>query len=290
MHAHHRWTVRPTSSSDQTILSTLLSTAVWKHQHLDWFNALALLGGTSFMLALEDEVPIACLACPPDPPSVSWIRLFAVASDQPASQIWDLLWFETITQAVAAGATQAAALLSDDWLAPILLGCGFEHTNDVILLERWAEAPPSMPPIMGNLRSIHQDDLPAITEVDQRAFGTIWQYSQNTLREVIKQAATATLIEFDDKPVAYQVSTTSIQGAHLARLAVAPEWQGRGLGNALVVDMLHRFTLHGIDRVSVNTQVDNERSLRLYRELGFIQTKKLYPVYQRELVPGTFPG
>lgn len=283
MRANNNWIVRSANPSDRTILSILLSTAAWKHQHLDWTNALDLLGGTSFMIALEGNTPIACLACPPDPPSVAWLRLFAVADDQHASRLWDLLWSEAAAQSVAAGGTQAAALLSEDRLAPILLRCGFEHTNDVILLEWCQEMPPSTPSFKGKLRPMHQDDLKTVAQVDQRSFGLLWHYSLNTLREVFKQATIATVIEFDGKPVAYQVSTISTHSAHLARLAVAPEWQGRGLGKTLVADALRRFAHRGIHRVSVNTQVDNEKSLRLYRALGFNQIGRLYPVYQLKL-------
>jgi ribosomal-protein-alanine N-acetyltransferase len=283
MLANNRWTVRSANPDDRTILSILLSTATWKHQHLDWTNALDLLDGTSFMLALEDNTPIACLACPPDPPSVAWLRLFAVADDQHASRLWDLLWFEGVAQSVAAGATQAAALLSEDWLAPILLRCGFEHTNDVILLEWCQEVPDSLPPFKGKLRPMHHDDLINVAHVDQRSFGPLWQYSLNTLQEVFMQAAIATVIECEEEPVAYQVCTASTHSAHLARLAVIPEWQDRGLGKTLVIDALRRFAHRGIHRVSVNTQVDNEKSLRLYQALGFNQIGRLYPVYQLEL-------
>ena len=127
------------------------------------------------------------------------------------------------------------------------------------------------------------EDLEGVLEVDQSAFKDIWQYSAETLHQAYKHAAIATIIEHNDKPIAYQISTASIYGAHLARLAVLPKWQGRGYGKALVVDVIYRFFHQGVLKVTVNTQTDNEQSLRIYRKLGFRHTGSRHPVYQLHL-------
>jgi ribosomal-protein-alanine N-acetyltransferase len=178
---------------------------------------------------------------------------------------------------------QAAALLSGDWLAPILKGCGFEYTNDVIFLERRGEAPPTSLLPLGKVRTMLPKDIEAVIELDQSAFKDIWQYSAETLRQAYKHSAIATIIEHNDEPLGYQISTASIYGAHLARLAVAPQWQGRGFGRALVVDVINRFFHQGVLKVSVNTQTDNEQSLRIYRKLGFRDSGSRHPVYQLQL-------
>ena len=67
----------------------------------------------------------------------------------------------------------------------------------------------------------------------------------------------------------YQISTQHRQGGHLARIAVLPSEQGRGLGEGLAREALHFFQARGVRLVTVNTQADNHRSLRLYRRLGF---------------------
>jgi ribosomal protein S18 acetylase RimI-like enzyme len=279
------WTLRTANQSDRETISTLLSSAQWKHQHLDWINALDLIGEAPFLLALEHGLVVGCLACPPDPPTVAWLRLFAVASDYTPSHLWGQLWPEASVQAVSAGATQAAILLSSDWLAPLLLQSGFKHTNDVIFLECHGDAPPLVPLERGHIRLMRSEDLPIVAEIDRRSFNLIWQHSLDILRKAVQLAAISTVIECDGQPVGYQVSTASIYSGHLARLAVAPEWQGHGMGKALVSDLLHRFNQRGMSRVSVNTQADNEQSLQIYQRLGFHQTGSRYPVYQIELPP-----
>ena len=278
-------TFRTADQSDRESISILLSSARWKHQHLDWVNALDLLGETPFLLALEYDFSVGCLAFPPDPPTVAWLRLFAVAGDYTPSHLWGKLWPEASAQAVSAGATQAAILLSSDWLAPPLLQSGFKHTNDVIFLEWRGEAPPRVPLVQGHIRLMRSEDLPIVAEIDRRSFKLIWQHSLDTLRKAVELAAIATVVECDSQPVGYQVSTASIYGGHLARLAVAPEWQGHGMGKALVSDLLCRFNHQGISKISVNTQADNEQSLQIYQRLGFHQTGSVYPIYQIELPP-----
>ena len=285
MPTYPHWTLRIADQSDRKSISTLLSSTQWKHLHMDWVDALDLIGETPFLLVSEHGLVVGCLACPPDPPTVAWLRLFAVASDYTPSQLWGQLWPEASVQAVAAGATQAAILLSGDWLASLLLRSGFKHTNDVIFLERCGDEPPLVPLERGHIRLMRSEDLPIVAEVDRRSFKLIWQLSSDTLRKAVQLAAIATVVECDGQPVGYQVSTVSISGGHLARLAVAPEWQGHGMGKALVSDLLRRFSRRGLSKVSVNTQADNEQSLQIYRRLGFHQTGSQYPVYQIELPP-----
>ena len=52
-------------------------------------------------------------------------------------------------------------------------------------------------------------------------------------------------------------------------IAVAPHFQGRGLGRALVVDGLSQLEKAGAEKAFLYVDADNHRALRLYRELGF---------------------
>jgi ribosomal protein S18 acetylase RimI-like enzyme len=170
-----------------------------------------------------------------------------------------------------------------DWLAPLLKASGFEHTNDVIFLE-WEEiSPPPIPPHTGILRNMKPEDIPVLAYVDHRAFDPVWAYSAHLIRIAFDQAAHATVIDCQGVPVAYQITTVSWHGAHIARLAVDPDWQGQGMGKALVADALQHFNQHRSMRVTVNTQVDNVKSQRLYRSLGFVPDGIRHPFYELDI-------
>ncbi len=276
------WTIREAGRQDRDLVDEFLGGARWTHQHLDWLGPLDLLGASPFLIASQNGSPVACLACPPDPPEVSWLRLFAVRSDASPARLWEEMWPQAALEATAAGARRAAAMPTAEWVAPLLSRQGFAPTDAVMFLEWRAGRTPDAPQITA-IRPIQPHDLPAILEVDNRSFSLLWRYSRPVLQEALNQSAFGTLIERDGSVVGYQISTASAFGAHLARLAVLPEVQRQGLGTSLVIDLLQQLTARGYDRVSVNTQLGNDKSLRLYRRLGFRETGQRYPVYEKSL-------
>lgn len=274
------WSIRQTRSHDQRLISSLLTKASHKHLHLDWLNILDLLNEEPFLIALDRSRPVASLACQPDPPQVAWIRLFAVLNDIPKYEAWDQLWATAAENAAGLGASQAVALVTQEWFTPILQGSGFQVMNEVIFF-KWDGTPlPDIPKIALNLRKMTMEDLPSVAGIDQSAFNPIWSLSLRSLRTAYHLSALATVLSRDDQIVAYQMSTSSALGAHIARLAVHPDFQGRGLGRALIADVLHAFSRRGMGPVTVNTQGDNLRGQQLYRSLGFIPTGQRFPLLE----------
>jgi ribosomal protein S18 acetylase RimI-like enzyme len=102
-----------------------------------------------------------------------------------------------------------------------------------------------------------------------------------TLRRAFAQAYYATVAENESGIIGYQLSTGGGQRAHLARLAVHPAGQGKGVGRALLSDLFTYLTYRGIPRLSVNTQSDNRVSLSLYQRMGFVRTGEQYYDKQR---------
>jgi ribosomal-protein-alanine N-acetyltransferase len=103
------------------------------------------------------------------------------------------------------------------------------------------------------------------------------------LETAFQQATIATVAEDEDGIIGYQISTAGSSGGHLARLAVHPKVQGRGIGYALARDMLSQFYRRGALKVSVNTQIENEASLALYQKVGFRQTGEVYSLFETYL-------
>jgi ribosomal protein S18 acetylase RimI-like enzyme len=165
----------------------------------------------------------------------------------------------------------------------LLEEAGFQETNTVIFLKWHAHPLPSLPPHRGVIRNIKPSDVPAIHKIDQRAFGELWKHSPQTLRAAYRQSSLATILQINDHPVAYQMTTFSALGAHLARLAVDPDWWRKGIAAALVAHLLQELSNRGFHQVTVNTQEDNTPSRNLYRRLGFVETRTRYPVLQYQI-------
>jgi ribosomal protein S18 acetylase RimI-like enzyme len=166
------------------------------------------------------------------------------------------------------------------WLGDLLIRNHFAHTQDIIMLEWKDSAVPEYMPANGvNLRTMKADDLPAVAELDANAFMPLWQNPLDSLERALPQAIAATVVEDSQGLVGYQISTANPFGAHLARLAVRPDAQRKGLGSLIVIDLIQRLSKKGIARLTVNTQSDNYASLALYHKIGFQQTGEKFPVY-----------
>ena len=55
----------------------------------------------------------------------------------------------------------------------------------------------------------------------------------------------------------------------IIQIGVRPEWRGRGIGSALVNEVLRRFQATGSDYVLLHVNVDNPRAARVYARSGF---------------------
>ena len=69
--------------------------------------------------------------------------------------------------------------------------------------------------------------------------------------------------------------------AQLGTLAVDPRRHGRGIALAMVSDAIDRLKADGIRRVELYAEADNERGLRFYRKLGFLEEGRLRDFYKR---------
>ncbi|HEY69131.1 MAG TPA: GNAT family N-acetyltransferase [Anaerolineae bacterium] len=280
------WTTLSCKPQYRHLLIDLLARASIRHQHSDWTDAFSLIGKQPFLLALQDMQPIACLACPPDPPGVAWLRLFSVASDAPADELWKFLWNQAEAQLIRTDIGRTAVLVTGKWMIPFLKQSEFEKTNSVDFLAWQVENLPALPRSSGNIRSMQSSDLARVTEIDHTAFEEIWRYTHEYLESAIAHAHLATVIEMDGQVVAYLMASATAIGAHIARLAVDPDWQGRGLGKRLVHHALRHLSEHGYARPTVNTQSDNHAALHLYYSLGFRKSGQTFPVFEKTLIPG----
>jgi ribosomal-protein-alanine N-acetyltransferase len=275
-------TVRSATEADGQRLADLIHFESFIHRHLDWRPPLDWIGQDPYLVIDDGAGLLASLACPPDPPKVAWIRLFAVSSKISAKDAWCELWpaARSILNG-RGGAVNIAAIPLQSWFRRLLEESDFKSAHRVVVLT-WngGGSPPQDKAIPAEIRPMNIDDVPAVEKVDAVAFEEVWQNSHNGLEEAYRQAAFATVAEISGKVVGYQISTATAMGGHLARLAVRPDSQGQGIGYALLRDMLLRFKRRGAVNVSVNTQDDNLISLSLYHKAGFRRSSEEYTVYQ----------
>jgi ribosomal protein S18 acetylase RimI-like enzyme len=242
---------------------------------LDW------IGRKPYFLLEKNEGLVASLACPPDVPDITWVRLFASNSNINVNKSWSLLWEATREELLRSGKIRVAALSLQSWFNDILEESEFEHTDNVIVL-MWERVNPIPAPKSSSvsIRPMLPEDLPTIVEIDNSAFDLEWRNSMEALELAFHQSSLACVAEAGGEIVGYQYSTSNAMGGHLARLAIKTSMQKKGIGYLLVHDVITQFRQRGILHITVNTQQNNRTSLALYAKAGFNPTGESYRVYQ----------
>jgi ribosomal-protein-alanine N-acetyltransferase len=278
--------VRSADLNDHQQLSNLIFFETRLHRHLDWRSPLEWLGNPYYWALEEGRHITAALACPPEVDGIAWVRLFVYTGHWSPENAWDLLWGTAKEEIMCAGGATVAAIAMQPWFQKILDESGFENHQQIVMLEWRSQIWPSSSAEGVQIRTLTEADIPAVTRVDNAAFEPLWHNSFETLQRAFSQALIATVAESREGIIGYQLTTGHGQRAHLARLAVHPSMQGRGIGRVLLSDLFAYLMRTGTTRLSVNTQSDNKVSLKLYKNMGITRTGEEYPVYTFEVPAG----
>jgi ribosomal protein S18 acetylase RimI-like enzyme len=264
-----------------TAISSFFEEAAFIHRHLDWHSTIDWLGVQPFLLLADGGKIQALLAAPTDPPHTAWIHCFAARDAALIDDAWTALFAEAEKMLTAQGAFPFAVGL-EEWFCSLLLRHGFQIKQDIVILA-WNHHIYPVGEAHSNLllRPMLESDLDEVAELDACSFEQQWVTSADALRLAYVQSQHTTVAEIDNRIVAYELTTANQYSAHLARLAVLPEFRRGMIARRLVTDMLRHFSRQGVLQVTVNTQSDNIASLNLYKSLGFELTGESFPVLQR---------
>jgi ribosomal protein S18 acetylase RimI-like enzyme len=272
-------TLRPATEADYKQLSALLGVSTHTQRHLDWHTPCQWLNSQPFWVIEEGSTLIAAMACSAEVSEVSWVRLFTSARENELQDAWDSLLEKNLDVLRHSNIKILATLAVFDWYRH-LLNSAWRHKQDIVVLSWSSIATEALHPIEGlTLHHLQPEDLTAVAKIDAKAFDVLWQNPLASLQLALRQSGYATVVKSGNDIVAYQISTIGFSSAHLARLAVAPEWQGKRIGRLLVQDLQTHFWLQNYGEVTVNTQSDNRASLALYHSLGFVETGDRFPVF-----------
>jgi len=279
--------VRPADLKDHQRLSNLIFFETRSHRHLDWRAPLEWLGDKYYWMVENGTQITAALACPEETKGIAWVRLFVHSGVWSAENAWTLLWDSAKQDIAQAGGAKVAAIVQHVWFRDVLVWARFENRQNIVMLE-WLYQPWASREAKGvRIRKMTMADLPSVENVDGVAFDPLWHNSQETLRLALTQSLFATVAEDEQGIIGYQITTGTNSRAHLARLAVHRSAQGRGVGSAILADLFARLRQKGYGKLSVNTQSDNDISLKLYKKMGFLRTGEAYPVYTFDVPPHT---
>ena len=275
--------IREAENADIPAINDFLKRNLVLHRHLDWRKPIEWVGHSPFLMLEKGDRLQALLVCPPDPKNIYWIRMLASLFTIPIEESYEALFpiaLEKIRNSNKENVITSIAY--QDWMQTLLSRNGWEICQQVVQL-RWnrrkaAEYPKKCPEGY-IIRPMYLPDLPSVALIDQACFDFLWQHSEDALRRAFEQSTYCTVAEKDGILVGYQITTLQRNRAHIARLAVLPDFQRLRIGYCLVNDVIAQYRKPWTREISVNTQQDNFKSLSLYNKIGFELTDERFPIF-----------
>lgn len=122
-----------------------------------------------------------------------------------------------------------------------------------------------------SIRAAKLADLEEIAALEAAAFSNPW--NTRTFRSLIRREGVLISVAeaVSGGILGYSVCWWVQDQAELANLAVKEEFRGRGVGSALLDQVLLNLARAGVDTLFLEVRVSNDEALALYRSRGFVQ-------------------
>jgi ribosomal-protein-alanine N-acetyltransferase len=289
--------IRVAAKSDTGAILRLLQAAVYSHLHVDWHLPGDWIGSPGFVVLPKAERPTnkssltarlfpersdiaACLAATADPLPAAWVRVAALADEAAVEQTLAKMLAQVVPVLRHQGATQLAWLTVEEWPRPYLPKMGFTQRNFIETYVKEDRQLPEVASVPGLIiRQVYSTDFEALAELEEASFAPLWRQSAQALAIARPQSLSFDVALLDDEIVGYQLSARAEAGAHLVRLTVHPEKHGLGIGSALLNHAFAYYYSQGLFNVSLNTQVENSASQKLYLKFGFRPSQQRLPIW-----------
>jgi ribosomal protein S18 acetylase RimI-like enzyme len=287
----HRF--RRATRGDAGRISALLKRARFEYRHADWSYPSDWLGSSGFWICeqIEDGSPgeiIAVLAAAADPPPAAWVRLAAASQSSMLEEIFIELMRHVAAQLCLERITEVGWLPADNWPFMRLSEMGFEQANWIITYVKFGLEMPDSKPFSVKIRGATVDDIDEMASIEEAAFEPLWRHSAEGLGLAFGQSVSFEVAHEGDRMVGFQYSARGYERdtVHLVRITIHPEAQRRGIGSSLMASAMESYVRMGIKNVTLNTQLDNLASHRLYEKFGFRRIGERIPLWVMDLSKG----
>lgn len=119
------------------------------------------------------------------------------------------------------------------------------------------------------IRAASERDVPAMAEIERRAFSDAWPAS--AFRSLLRSAtARVRVAESEGEIIGYSVVMVVLDEAELANIAVAESARGRGVGRRLMTALLLEARQSGVRSMFLEVRESNVDARALYESCGFM--------------------
>ena len=118
------------------------------------------------------------------------------------------------------------------------------------------------------------EDIPRVHQIDQLSFSLPWpekSYHFELTENPSSLALVAELSSNNSAPVVIGMSVVwiIIDQAHIATIAIHPDFRGQGYGKRLLTETLLRSTQRGAHMATLEVREGNRIAQQMYQEFGF---------------------
>ncbi len=166
---------------------------------------------------------------------------------------------------------------------------GFRRVDELFVLFRSMALPPlevSRQPRDLRFRRAREVDVAPVIAVDNRCFDAFWMMNTGALAEATMATPRSRFRVLtagdEERVIGYAIFGLGAGEGYLQRIAVDPEWRGKGLATLMIADGLRWAKRWRARRVGVNTQQSNMAALQLYLKLGFVLEPEGIAIYSWE--------
>ncbi len=237
----------------------------------------------SFLVEDEDTLRAFLLIEPQEPDSALLLTL-AIHDNASVVNILDHLFPIVRESLITHGVKHLLHIGQARWLVGVLPQYGFIVKDKIITLERKKQPLPEVilhPKL--TIRSAHVSDLQNLLALDRFTFPYTWRKPRSTFKQALAQAASFNLGIIDGQIIAYEWCDQFGDHGHLTRLATHPDFQQQGIGAQMLHKAIDDLHARGADTITLNTQLDNLSSQRLYHRFGFKSTAQIVNVMLAEI-------
>lgn len=132
------------------------------------------------------------------------------------------------------------------------------------------------------LRPMTSEDLDQVIEIEKQSFSEPWSRKNFEYELLQLDASELTVAQAGGRIIGYTVTWFLGDEVHLANVAVRTEGRKRGVGRALVEDVIARARHSGARRVLLEVRESNYDARRLYASLGFLPVGIRRNYYRKE--------
>ena len=117
-------------------------------------------------------------------------------------------------------------------------------------------------------REISLGDLDGIVQIERAVNPFPW--GEEALRDTIASSGHHLISLREGRAVGFLLSSFVLDEAQLLLIGISPNWQGVGVGGQLLKELINRSQDQDQKLIYLEVRSGNERAIRLYRSLGFI--------------------